>query len=66
MGSIAEQNIRTKSKPIIQEIDSKWVLCHFGVIGGGAQSGYEKEVEGDNLKQITLNEKLTYLFELAV
>lgn len=29
MGSVAEQNIRTKSKPIIQEIDSKWVLHLF-------------------------------------
>lgn len=26
MGSLAEQNIRTKNKPVIQEIDSKWVL----------------------------------------
>lgn len=30
IGSVAEQNIRTKSKPIIQEVNSKWVLYLFG------------------------------------
>ena len=31
MGSISEQTIRTKSKPIIQEMDSRWVLWTCGV-----------------------------------
>jgi len=56
MGSVAEQSIRTKSKPIIQEVTSKWVLYLFcGLRVALNEAGCEKDWEINSNNTINIH-----------